>query len=193
MKTLPHDPTGDPSFSSTTGAAVPDSTRAGWSGLEERMGEGYDAWPFHDRRWYPRDDAGRWASVTRELMFDSIQRCVARALGAPHDEDSAPHELLSSDEVFRHLHACASACARELYSLGQDCDGVVAFMLAGATAAADPDSLHPAVLRAIAEWCREVERTPGSDACPCGASAPGLIPSEQPFRPTTGQPESATP
>jgi hypothetical protein len=169
MKTLPQGLTGAPSFSSTTGAAFPGAHSAGCSGLGERVGESYDAWPFHDRRWYPHDDPSRWVYVTRELMFDSIRRCIARAVGAPHDEDSASHELLSSDEVFRHLHACTSACARELYSLGQDCDGVVGFMLAGATAAADPDSLHPAVLRAIAEWCREAERSPGTETCPCGA------------------------
>jgi hypothetical protein len=179
MITLPRGLTDTSSLSPTVGPAIPDFTREGWSSLEARAGEGYDAWPFHDRRWYPHDDAGRWVHVTRELMFDSIQRCIARAVGAPHDEDSAPHELLSSDEVFRHLHACASACARELYSLGQDCDGVVAFMLAGATAAADPDSLHPAVLRAIAEWCREVERTPGTDACPCGATSHASIASQE--------------
>lgn len=179
MTTLPRGLTGAPKLSSTAGAPVPDSTRAGWSGLEECVVEGYDAWPFHDRRWYPRDDAGRWVHVTRELMFDSIQRCIARAVGAPHNEDSAPQELLSSDEVFRHLHACASACARELYRLGQDCDGVVAFMLAGATAAADPDSLHPAVLRAIAEWCREVQRTPGADPCVDGGASQAGIGSQE--------------
>ncbi|HEY5060253.1 MAG TPA: hypothetical protein VII52_01905, partial [Gemmatimonadaceae bacterium] len=87
-------------------------------------------------------------------MFESIQRCVAHAVGAPGSGSVAPREPYASDQVFRHLHACASECARELYKLGQDGDRVVAFMLAGAIAAAEPDTLHPAVLRAIAEWCR---------------------------------------
>lgn len=117
-------------------------------------------WPSLDRRWYPVDDPDDWAYVTRHLLFDSIRRCIAHAIGAPLRVDVAPHELHVSDDVFRHLHACARACAQELYALGQDGDGVVATILAGAVAAAKPNELHPAVIRAIEQWCREARESP---------------------------------
>lgn len=143
---------------------LPDSIRAGWFGLDEHVVDGYEVWPFHDRRWYPREDAGNWAHVTRQLMFESIQRCVAHAVGASRSGSLAPHEPYASDQVFRHLHVCASECARELYKLGQDGDRAVAFILAGAVAAAEPDTLHPAVLRAIADWCRDAQGATPADA-----------------------------
>jgi hypothetical protein len=117
-------------------------------------------WPSLDRRWYPVDDRDDWAYITRNLLFDSIRRCIAHAIGAPVRTDMAPHELHVSDDVFRHLHACAQACAQELYALGQDGDGVVKTILAGAVAAAKPNELHPAVIRAIEHWCREVGDSP---------------------------------
>ena len=143
---------------------IPESIRAGWFGLDEHVIDGYEVWPFHDRRWYPREDAGNWVHVTRQLMFDSIQRSVSQAIGAPGNGADAPREPDASDRVFRHLHVCASEHARELYKLGQDGDRVVALMLAAAAAAAEPDALHPAVVRAIAEWCRDVHGRPSADA-----------------------------
>jgi hypothetical protein len=90
-------------------------------------------------------------------MFESIRACIAHAIGAPIRDGIAPHELRASDDVFRQLHECAERCSHTLLCLGQDRDGAVAMVLAAARDAAEPDELHPAVLGAIEQWCREAE------------------------------------
>jgi hypothetical protein len=109
----------------------------------------------HDRRWYPADDESQWVNTTRTHLFDLIQRCMTLAIGAPISHGIAPADLEASDDVFRHLHACTEACAAALYRLGQEPEHVVEVVLAGAAAAADPDELHPAVIGAISQWCRD--------------------------------------
>jgi hypothetical protein len=111
--------------------------------------------PFPDRRWSPTDDPAEWVRATRQFMFDSIRGCVARAIGPVPDGE--PQGIDLSDEVFRRLHACTLTSARALYALGQDGDAAAALILAGAEAAAEPDELHPAVLRAIEQWCRDAQ------------------------------------
>ncbi|HEY5060106.1 MAG TPA: hypothetical protein VII52_01160 [Gemmatimonadaceae bacterium] len=138
----------------------PGSASESSAGSPEHAASLAAAWPALDRRWYPVDDPDDWAYITRHLLFDSIRRCIAQAIGAPVRTDIAPHELHVSDDVFRHLHSCAQACAQELYALGQDGDGVVKTILAGAVAAAKPNELHPAVIRAIEQWCREARQSP---------------------------------
>jgi hypothetical protein len=111
-----------------------------------------------DRRWYPIANRAEWIFITRRRMFESVRACVAHAIGRPLEGDITPHSLSVSDAVFRELHHCVEACSRELYAVGQDEDGVVAMVLAGAAAAADPDELHPAVIRAMDQWCREARQ-----------------------------------
>lgn len=141
-----------------------DSRRIDWFGPDEDVAGRLDVWPFHDRRWYPAGDPARWVHVTRQLMFDSIQRCVAQIVVAPICEGATPGGLHSSDDVFRRLHACAEACAKQLYALGQDEDQVAALVLSGAAAAADPVELHPAVKQAIEQWCRDAHESPADRA-----------------------------
>jgi hypothetical protein len=108
-----------------------------------------------DRRWYPKGDPAEWQRTTRQSMFVSVRTCVADAIRSPVPNDLCPHDLYGSDDIFRNLCACVRAYARALFDLGQNDDGAVKMIVAAAQEAARPEELHPAILGAIAQWCRE--------------------------------------
>lgn len=108
-----------------------------------------------DRRWYPAADPAEWALTTRAAIFESVRRCVGHALYHSLQGEIHPRELEVSDAVFRELHSCTQSYAKALYTIGQKPDGVVALIVAAAREASQPDELHPCVVSALEEWCRE--------------------------------------
>jgi hypothetical protein len=83
-------------------------------------------------------------------VFDSAKRCIAHVFDSP----GGAH---GSDSNFQELHICVVAYARGLYALGQTEEGVIGLILGAARQAADTDTLHPAIVASIQDWCREVK------------------------------------
>jgi hypothetical protein len=108
-----------------------------------------------DRRWSPTGDHGEWARTTRQSVFEAARRCVSHAMYASLRGDMHPHELHASDVVFRELHVCVQAYSRALSALGQPEESSVGLIVAAARQASEPDDLHPSIVSAIEQWCRE--------------------------------------
>jgi hypothetical protein len=131
--------------------------------MDHEMKKSADA-PLVDRRWHPTDDPMEWIQRTRDSIFESVKRCVSRAMSASPRDESPPNETVPSDAVFRELHVCTQAYSRALYALGQNADGAAALILAAAKQASRPEPLHHSVATAIEQWCREEARGSGPGA-----------------------------
>jgi hypothetical protein len=122
--------------------------------LEQPMDVRTESWRVN-RRWQPAMDPAEWERRTRESIFRSVRLCVAHALYASLSTEIHPDELHASDTVFRELHGCSHEYACALYALGQEPDEASRLIVAAATEAAAPTQLHPAIVSALEEWCRE--------------------------------------
>jgi len=108
-----------------------------------------------DRRWHPVENREEWEKTTRQSVFDAIRRCVSHAIYGSLTAATQPHELYASDTVFQELHICAEAYARGLYALGHNPESAAAVIVAAARQASAPNELHPSVVSALEQWCRE--------------------------------------
>jgi hypothetical protein len=102
----------------------------------------------NDRRWYPVGNPVEWAHTTREQIFQAVTRCIGHAL-------DNPYASFVADQTFLELHNCVSGYACGLYALGQTEEGVVALVFEAAKHACHPGELHPAIVAALGQWCRE--------------------------------------
>lgn len=110
-----------------------------------------------DRRWHPDLNPAEWERATRQSIFDSVRRCVGHAMYPELRLGMPAAELQVSDAVFRELHICTQSYARALYALGQRPENAAGLIIAAAREAAAPNALHPCVVAALEQWCREAD------------------------------------